>query len=46
MDRKEIEYVLTIAQEKTLSKAADRLFVSQPALSRFLQKLEGELAFV
>ena len=43
MDRKEIEYVLTIAQEKTLSKAADRLCVSQPALSRFLQKLEGEI---
>ena len=43
MDRREIEYVIVIAQEKTLSKAADRLFVSQPALSRFLLKLEDEL---
>lgn len=43
MDRREIEYVLVIAQEKTLSKAADRLFVSQPALSRFLLRLEDRL---
>lgn len=43
MDRREIEYVIVIAQEKTLSKAADRLFVSQPALSRFLLKIEDEL---
>lgn len=43
MDRREIEYIIVIAQEKTLSKAADRLFVSQPALSRFLLKLEDEL---
>ena len=43
MDRREIEYVIVIAQEKTLSKAAERLFVSQPALSRFLLKLEDEL---
>lgn len=43
MTRREIEYVIVIAQEKTLSKAAERLFVSQPALSRFLLKLEDEL---
>ena len=43
MDRREIEYILVIAQEKTLSKAADRLFVSQPALSRFLLRLEDRL---
>lgn len=43
MDRREIEYLLVIAQEKTLSRAADRLFISQPALSRFLLKLEDEL---
>ena len=43
MDFKELEYVLVIAQEKNISKAAERLYVSQPALSRFLLKLEERL---
>lgn len=43
MDFKELEYILVIAQEKNLSKAAERLYVSQPALSRFLLKLEERL---
>lgn len=43
MDHREMEYVIVIAQEKNLSKAAERLFISQPALSRFLGKLEDEL---
>lgn len=43
MDFKELEYVITIAQERNISKAAERLFISQPVLSRFLQRLEDEL---
>ena len=43
MEHREMEYVIVIAQEKNLSKAAERLFISQPALSRFLTKLENEL---
>ncbi len=43
MNHREMEYVIVIAQEKNLSKAAERLFISQPALSRFLGKLENEL---
>ncbi len=42
MDRREMEYIIVIAQEKNLSKAAERLYVSQPALSRFLLKLEDQ----
>ena len=42
MEHREMEYVIVIAQEKNLSKAAERLFISQPALSRFLVKLEQE----
>lgn len=42
MDRREMEYIIVIAQEKNLSKAAERLYVSQPALSRFLLKLETQ----
>ncbi len=43
MEHREMEYVIVIAQETNLSKAAERLFISQPALSRFLTKLENEL---
>lgn len=43
MDFKELEYVITIAQERNISKAAERLFISQSVLSRFLLKLEDEL---
>lgn len=38
-----LEYIIAIAEEKNISQAADRLLVSQPALSRQLKKLENEL---
>lgn len=38
-----IEYIIAIAEEKSLSKAADRLLLSQPALSQYLKKIECEL---
>ena len=40
MDTKILEYVIAIAEEKSLSKAAERLYLSQPALSQRLKKLE------
>lgn len=40
MELKEIEYFLTIAEEGNLTRAAEKLFLSQPALSKFLSKLE------
>lgn len=43
MLNREYEYVAAIAQEGTLSGAAIRLGVSQPALTRFLKKEESEL---
>ena len=43
MDTKILEYVIAIAEEKNLSKAAERLYLSQPALSQRLKKLEDEL---
>ena len=43
MLNREYEYVAAIASEGTLSGAAIRLGVSQPALTRFLQKEEAEL---
>lgn len=43
MDFKELEYMIVIAQEKNISKAAERLYVSQPALSRAFLKVEDWL---
>lgn len=43
MLNREYEYVSAIAREGTLSSAAVQLGVSQPALTRFLKKEEGEL---
>lgn len=43
MLNREYEYVAAIAREGTLSGAAVQLGVSQPALTRFLQKEEGTL---
>ena len=43
MDTKIIEYVIAIAEEKSLSKAAERLYLTQSALSQRLKALEHEL---
>ena len=39
----QLEQLLAVAQWKTLSRAAEELHLSQPALSRSMQKLEEEL---
>lgn len=38
-----LEYIITISEEKSLSRAAEKLLVTQPALSQQLKKLEKEL---
>ena len=38
-----LEYIIAISEEKSLSRAADRLLVSQPALSQQVKKIEREL---
>lgn len=43
MNTKVLEYLLVIAQEKSLSRAAELLYCSQTTLSRHLQKIETEL---
>ena len=40
MELKEIEYFLAIVDEGGLTKAAQKLYITQPGLSRFLTKLE------
>jgi len=43
MTLNELRYVVAIAQERSFGRAAQRCFVSQPALSVAIQKLEEEL---
>ncbi|MCU0532769.1 MAG: LysR family transcriptional regulator [Hydrococcus sp. Prado102] len=43
MDLYQIRYFLAIAQTGSFTKAAERLFVSQPSLSAGIKKLEQEL---
>lgn len=43
MKLSELRYVVAVAQERNFRKAAERCYISQPALSLAIQKLEGEL---
>ena len=39
----ELRYIVAVAQERNFGRAAQKCFVSQPALSVAIQKLEEEL---
>ena len=43
LETNQLSQLITIADTKTLSKAAEILHISQPALTRSIQKLESEL---
>ena len=43
MNYREMNYIVTIAKEGNISRAAERLFITQPALSRTLAAVEKEL---
>jgi len=43
MDVKFLKYILTIAEQKNMTKAASVLFVSQSSLSQYLTRLEQEI---
>lgn len=40
---KDIDYIVAVAECRSISKAAEILFISQPSLSRYISKLETEL---
>ena len=42
MDRS-IDYVIAVAECRSISQAAEMLYISQPSLSRYLSNLENEL---
>lgn len=43
MDTRDLEYVLAIARTGSFSQAAKTLYISQPALSQYIKRLENEL---
>ncbi len=43
MEFRVLEYFLVVAEEENITKAAQRLYISQPTLSRQLMQLEEEL---
>lgn len=43
MNIQELNYFMCIAKHRNLTKAAQELYISQPTLSKYLQKLEREL---
>ncbi len=43
MELKELEYVVMIAKEGSISKAAEQLYMAQSSLSQFLARYEAEL---
>lgn len=43
MEMKELDYFIAIAEEKSISKAAERLFMAQSSLSQFLSILENNV---
>ena len=43
MELKELEYIVAVAEERSISKAADRLYLAQSSLSQFVSRYEAEL---
>ena len=43
MEMKELAYFIAIAEERSISKAAERLFMAQSSLSQFLSILENNV---
>ena len=43
MDSDAAKYILAIAEHRSISKAADALFISQPNLSRILINIEKDI---
>lgn len=45
MDIRELKYFVQVADSANYSVAAEKLYISQPALSKVIQKMERELGF-
>ena len=45
MDTKQIDYILELAKTKNFNRAAEKLFISQPALTYQIKQIEEEIRF-
>lgn len=43
MELKQLEYIVKIAEERNVTKAAEKMYITQSALNQQLLKLEKEL---
>lgn len=43
MEMKELEYIVAVAEEGSISRAAERLYLAQSSLSQYLARYEAEL---
>jgi DNA-binding transcriptional LysR family regulator len=43
MELKQLQYMLKVAEEGSFSKAAEELYISQPSLSQYIQRLEKQV---
>lgn len=43
MELYELKYLLTVAEEKNISKAAEKLYIAQPSLSQIISRIETRI---
>ncbi len=46
MDTKQIDYILELSETKNFNRAAENLFISQPALTYQIKQAEAEIGFM
>lgn len=45
MNTKVYEYIIAVAEQKNITKAAEQCYISQPALTQHIKKLESQFGF-
>ncbi len=43
MTLQQLKYIVAVAEQKSMRRAADALYLSQPSLSNSVRELEGEI---